>query len=216
MSLPSIILIGAGGHCKSCIDLILSTKQYTIAGIVDVKEKVGTSVLGFPVMASDDDLDTLVKKYDYFVVTVGQIKSPAARIRVYEQLQSLGANIPSIVSPHAYVSPFAKLAAGVMVFHHAVINAVVDIGDNCIINNKALIEHDTTIGAHCHISTAAVLNGAVQVGKGTFIGSNATIRQGITIGAFCTVGAGSAVLTDVAAHAIVAGSPAITIGSNAA
>ena len=34
-----ILIIGAGGHAKSCIDLILSTKKYKIAGLVDNKKK---------------------------------------------------------------------------------------------------------------------------------------------------------------------------------
>ena len=32
-------------------------------------------------------------------------------------------------------------------------------GGNCIINNKVLIEHDSSIGDHCHIATAAIING---------------------------------------------------------
>jgi len=215
MSLASIILVGGGGHCKSCIDLVLSTGMYKIAGIVDVKEKVGQSVLGFPVIASDEELDTLKKKYDCFAITVGHIKSAAPRINVYQRLKSLQASLPVIVSPHAYVSSFATVGEGSMIFHHAMINAAANIGVNCIINNKALVEHDTTIGSHCHISTAAVLNGTVSVGDGTFVGSNATIRQSINIGAFCTIGAGSVVLSDITDKQVAAGVPAIVIGNNA-
>lgn len=31
-----IILIGGGGHCKSCIDVIEQEGKYQIAGIVDL------------------------------------------------------------------------------------------------------------------------------------------------------------------------------------
>ena len=33
--------------------------------------------------------------------------------------------------------------------HHAIVNANTSIGDNCIINSKALIEHDCSISNHC-------------------------------------------------------------------
>ena len=33
-----IILIGGGGHCKSCIDVIEQEGKYQIAGIVDLPE----------------------------------------------------------------------------------------------------------------------------------------------------------------------------------
>ena len=52
---------------------------------------------------------------------------------------------------------------------------------NCIINSKALIEHDCNVLSHCHISTSAVLNGDVIVGEGTFFGSNAVSKQGVNI-----------------------------------
>ncbi len=41
MNKPNIILIGGGGHCKACIDVIEQENKYTIAGIIDVPEKVG-------------------------------------------------------------------------------------------------------------------------------------------------------------------------------
>ena len=34
-----IILIGGGGHCRACIDVIEQEGRFTIAGIVDVPEK---------------------------------------------------------------------------------------------------------------------------------------------------------------------------------
>ena len=43
MNKKQIILIGGGGHCKSCIDVIESTNEFSIAGIVDTKDKIGTS-----------------------------------------------------------------------------------------------------------------------------------------------------------------------------
>jgi UDP-3-O-[3-hydroxymyristoyl] glucosamine N-acyltransferase len=40
-------------------------------------------------------------------------------------------------------------------------NTGVEIGCNCIINTKALIEHDVIIGNNTHISTGAIINGRV-------------------------------------------------------
>jgi UDP-2-acetamido-3-amino-2,3-dideoxy-glucuronate N-acetyltransferase len=52
-----------------------------------------------------------------------------------------------------------------------------------------------------------------HVGTRASIGSNATILPGITIGADAMVGAGSVVTSDVPAGAIVAGVPAVVIGT---
>jgi acetyltransferase-like isoleucine patch superfamily enzyme len=81
--------------------------------------------------------------------------------------------------------------------HRATVNAGAQVGVNNIVNSCALIEHDATVGDHCHISTGAILNGGVHVAEGSFFGSNAVTRQAITIGSGCIIGAGAIVLSNV-------------------
>ena len=44
--MKKIILIGAGGHCKSCIDVIEEEKKFEIVGIIDNFRK--KSIFGYP------------------------------------------------------------------------------------------------------------------------------------------------------------------------
>ena len=192
-----IILIGGGGHCKSCIDVIEQEGKYRIAGIVDVPEKMHQKILGYEIIATDDDLPGLVKKYDNFLITLGQIKSPRKRIRIFKKVRELGGRLPVIISPLAYVSRHARIEEGTVVMHYALINAGTKIGKNCIINNKALIEHDAIIGNHCHIATCAVINGGVKVGSGTFFGSNSVSKEYIEIGENSVIGCGAKIIKNV-------------------
>lgn len=179
--MKQILLIGAGGHCKSCIDVIEQIGGWQIVGIVDRKGSGVTEVLGYPIIGCDDDLAELRKQYDYAFVTVGQIRSAGLKIKLFNQLKALGFKQPGLVSPLAYVSKHAQIGEGTIVMHHALINSAAKVGDNCIINTKALIEHDAIIEDHCHISTGAIINGGVVVGEQSFIGSHATTKQTITI-----------------------------------
>ena len=54
-----IILIGGGGHCKSCIDVIVQEGKYRIAGIVDLPEKLHQKILGYEIISTDDDMPRL-------------------------------------------------------------------------------------------------------------------------------------------------------------
>ena len=54
-----IVLIGSGGHTRSCIDVIESTGQYKIAGLVEKNNSDITENLGYPVIGKDDDLSNL-------------------------------------------------------------------------------------------------------------------------------------------------------------
>jgi len=194
---PSIVLIGGGGHCKSCIDVIEQENKFTIAGIVDIEEKLGQLVLGHEIFATDKDLPDLVKEYEHFFVTLGHITSPARRIGFFEHLKDLGVRLPIITSPFANISRHAEIGAGTIIMHHALVNAGARIGNNCIINTKALIEHDATIGNHCHISTSAVINGGVKVGSGTFFGSNAVCKEYVEIGDDIVIGCGATIIRNV-------------------
>ena len=175
---PKLILIGGGGHCKSCIDVIEQENKFIIAGIVDVNTSI-SDLLGYPLLGHDEDLAMLKLSYDYALITTGQIKTPAIRIRLLDYAKSLGFKLPVIISPRAYVSKHAKIGHGTIVMHDALINAGALVGDNCIINTKSLIEHDAVIENNCHISTGAVINGGVIVKQGSFVGSNAVTKESV-------------------------------------
>ena len=191
--MKDIILIGGGGHCVSVIDVIEQEGQFRIAGIVDKPEFLGSNILGHSVIGNDSDLASLARKYQYALITVGQIKSPALRIKLFNLAAALGFILPSIISPRAYISKHAMIGRGAIIMHDALINSNAQIGDNCIINSKALIEHDCSISKHCHISTNATINGGVTVKSGSFIGSGAITKESIIIGKNSFIKAGSLV-----------------------
>lgn len=181
MSKNKIILIGAGGHARSCIDVIEKEGKWEIAGLIDAPEKLNQQILGYRIIGTDNDISSFHSKGFAFLITVGQIKSAMVRKRIFESLLALNAELPVIISPLAHVSPHAIIQSGTIVMHMACVNAGAVIGHNCIINTKALIEHDVQIGDHCHISTGAILNGGVVAGDEIFFGSGAVSREGVSI-----------------------------------
>jgi len=179
--MKKIYLIGGGGHCFSCIDVIESLNEYKISGIFDLQEKVGTAILGYPVIGTDLDLPRFVDDESFFLITMGQIKNPHVRIKIFNTLKDLNAQLATVVSSRAYISKHAVIGAGTIVMHDALVNANAVIGLNCIINSKALVEHGAKIEAHCHISTGAIVNGDCRIGEGSFIGSNSVLKEGVII-----------------------------------
>jgi len=174
-----LLVIGAGGHCKSCIDVIEQEGKYEISGVV-AKEKSNAGLFGYPILGNDNDISELRSIYDYAFIAVGQIKSPAIRIRLYDFLTSLGFALPTVISPRAYVSSYAKIGEGTIIMHDALVNAGAEVGRNCIINTKALVEHDAVVGDYCHISTGSLVNGGAIVKQNSFVGSNAVLMGNVT------------------------------------
>jgi sugar O-acyltransferase (sialic acid O-acetyltransferase NeuD family) len=193
MSKPGLILIGAGGHAHACIDVIEQHGGYQIAGLIGMPGEMHDQHLGYAVIGTDEDLPELAKTSHYALITLGQIKTPAHRVRLYRLAVALGFQLPTIIAPSAYVSRHATLGAGTIVMHGAVVNAGARVGNNCIINTRALLEHDATVADHCHISTGAILNGNIAIGSGSFIGSGSIIKEGLSLGQGCLLGMGLAI-----------------------
>jgi sugar O-acyltransferase (sialic acid O-acetyltransferase NeuD family) len=204
----SIILVGGGGHCKSVIDVIETHQTYEIAGIIDQENLIGKEICGYRIIGSDSDLHVFSKSHTNFMITVGQIKSSAVRTKISEALQKLKVNMPVIVSPLGHVSERATIGEGTIVMHYAMVNAEAKVGKYCIINSRALIEHDCIIGDHTQISTGAIVNGNVKVGMHCFIGSGAVLVQGIEIVDYTIIAAGSVVTKSIVEKGTYAGVPA--------
>ena len=66
-----LILLGGGGHCKSVID-VAESAGYTILGILDKPELVGTMVLDYEIIGTDDDIPLYVDKAE-FLITVSSL-----------------------------------------------------------------------------------------------------------------------------------------------
>jgi len=179
--LKEIILIGGGGHCKSCIDVIELQNEFKIAGILDNPEKKGESVLGYEIIGSDADLPLFAKENKYFLITVGQIGLPEVRKKIIASCENLKMEFPAIISPIAHVSKNSFIGKGTIIMHNAIVNAGSRVGEHCIINTKALLEHDVIVEDYCHIATGAILNGGTFIGNESFIGSSAVSKQGSTV-----------------------------------
>ena len=203
----NLILLGGGGHCKSVIE-VAESSDYTILGILDRPEEVGKDVLAYKVIGVDDDIPQYVDKAE-FVISVGFIKNPAIRIKLYNKVKESGGKLATIVASSAHVSKYATIGNGTVVMHNAFVNAGARIGNNVIINTFSNIEHDAIIGDQCHISTGAMVNGDCTVGQNVFVGSQSVLANGITIGDDIIIGAGSVVRKSIIQKGIYAGNPAI-------
>ncbi len=111
---------------------------------------------------------------------------------------------------------------------HAFIESNVTVGDGVTIKNGVAVWDGVSLGDHVFVGPNAVFTNDVnpraeikkspeqfvttQVHQGASIGANATIVCGVTIGRYAFVGAGTVVLRDVPAYAMVVGNPARQIG----
>lgn len=203
-----LVLIGGGGHGKSVLDVIRAEGRYEVIGILDVSTRVGESVMGVPIIGTDADIPRIAREVGRFLIGVGHLGNAEGRMGLLQQVQSMSAEVPNIVSPIAYVSPEAQLGPGTVVFHRAVVNAMAKVGANCVLNTGSIVEHDSVLEDNVHVSTQAVVNGECEVGEGSFLGSGSVINHGITIGPRTIIASGAVVCQATEGDGMYAGVPA--------
>lgn len=199
-----VVVIGGGGHAKVAIE-VLRADRWPLVGVLDPQIEA-RDVLGVPVLGGDERLPALRGAgIGLAFVAVG---SNASRLQIGRRAEALGFELATAVHPSASISPSARLGAGVVVMPQATINAKACIGDLAIVNTGAIVEHDCVVEEAAHLAPRSVIAGGVRVGAGVLFGVGAVARPGAVIGEWATVGAGSVVLGEIAAGAIVAGVPA--------
>ncbi len=176
----NIILLGAGGHSKSCIDVIENEDNYKIRYILGNKNEIGNEILGYKVIDRIENVENYNDKNTYFLITIGMVKITNIRLELFKKLKDT-LKFAKIISPLSHIGKNCSIGDGTIIMHGAVINSDSIIGNNCIVNTKSLIEHDCVIGDNCHISTSAIVNGGVNILGNSFIGSGSIIKNGITL-----------------------------------
>lgn len=202
-----LIIVGAGGHTKSLID-ILQSQAVKILGITDTDvNKHNEKLLGFSIVGEDKVILQYHPESLFLVNGIGMVQS-RHREEIFRFFKRSGYNFAQVIHQSAVVSSNAELLEGVQIMAGAVIQPGCSIGANSIINTGALLDHDTVIGAHVHIAPGVTISGGVQINNGTMVGAGATIIQGIEIGANSIVAAGAVVTRDVPESTMVMGVPA--------
>ena len=79
--------------------------------------------MGYKILGNDNELKDHFQENDLGLICVGQIKSPAVRIRLFNLLLEKGINMAIVKSIHSVISDHTKINIGTIVMHNSVINA---------------------------------------------------------------------------------------------
>ena len=122
-------------------------------------------------------------------------------------LLSAGRRLPAFVHPSSHVDPSCHVRDGCVVYPMCSLGPGVELDVAVLVNNAAVISHDSRVGEAAYLSPGVVLSGRVNVGKAAFLGTGVLVSHDRRIGDGARIGIGSVVTRDVPAGGSAIGNP---------
>lgn len=164
-----LLLVGAGGFGRVVSELARQTYD---CAFVDDGVDIGTVICDIPVIGHTENLLELFAEYKNLVIVIG---NNVVRERIYDLAKDIGYSFPNLISPSAYISPYAQLGWGCVILNNAVVQNGSIVGNAVLINPGVEIHHDSSVGDYDLIYTNSVIRTYAKVGKSVRIGSNVTV-----------------------------------------
>tara|TARA_X000001036_G_scaffold433658_1_gene471677 strand:+ start:452 stop:1126 length:675 start_codon:yes stop_codon:yes gene_type:complete len=158
-------------------------------------------------ISSSNDLKQALPEITHFITCIGG-EHGYARYKISCELEKLGLKSVDVISSKAILDDIENKGNGFQIMPGAVIHKFCSIGDYCVVNTNATVDHECIIGNGVHIMGGASIAGQVEVDDFSTIGTNATVLPNIRIGKHSYIGAGALVNKDVNDYEVVVGVPA--------
>lgn len=201
-----IYILGVGHNTLLMIDMLEACGK-KIRGLYHYEEgKTGSSIYGYPVLGTFDDLFSSDITNQQFALSMGDNK---IRARLFDKITALDGIPVNIIHPSASVSSRAKLGQGVIIGANSTIHPDVCIGNNTMIGENVVITHSTKIGASCLIASGNIIGSYIEFGDFIFSGLGAIyISDKVPqVGSEAVIGAGSVITKAVQPGQTIAGNP---------
>lgn len=169
----NLLIVGAGSYALVAAEIAESMGCFGKIGFVD--DRIKTLPNGGCVVGTTRDIDRLAEAYSHIIVGIGNSE---VRLSLLEQLEKNEKyQIPSLISPRAYVSPEAKVMQGCIIEPMAVVHREATLERGCIISAGAVVNHESTCGEGVHIDCNATVAAYACVPGKTKVCSGQVYKQ---------------------------------------
>lgn len=204
-----IVIIGAGGfgrHVLAVLRTMHGWREECFLGFLDDGEVRHDRLerLGVQHLGATDGCTELPEGTRY-VLGIG---NGAVREKLDKKFLAAGLKPLTLVHHQAWVAPDARIGEGSIICPGARVDTNVILGRGVHINNNDTIGHDAILANWVTVFPMVAVAGEVHIGQRSTIGAGSCINPGQKLGADAYVGAGAAVVSDVADDTLVVGIPA--------
>lgn len=187
-----LLIVGAGGHGRCCLD-IARKKNYYIEIVFLDDHYVNQSVNGCDVIGTTDEIGSFYPEYEDIFIAIGNNE---IRKKLVSKAKEIGFHLINLISSFAWVSDYAFIGEGVVIFPNSVIEANCEVGNGAILAANTTINHDAKLEDFVLVYSNSVIRPVALIGSLSCIGSNAVISYGTKIDAHTIVPDGTVIKTN--------------------
>ena len=195
----NLFIVGAGGFGREAVwtvERINAAQQQPVWNVIgfadDDPAKAFGNFEGYPLLGSVEKASKDHPGASVFIA----VGDNAVRRKIYRQLR--GHDFPALIDPSSQVSPTTEFKHGTFIACEAVVSVGTEIGKFVIINARAGVGHDSTVGDFSNIAPGVSLSGHTTIGEDVMMGTNSCTAPGMTVGDGAVVACGTPVLKNVA------------------
>ena len=190
---------------------ILENFGCQVVALVDDTPGLRTPFPGVPLLFGWNGFEQWLRNEDVaalgFIIAIGQ---PFGHVRcsLHDRMVDAGLAPVSFADPTALISRHATCGDGLQAMPKAFVHHYAQVGRQCLLNTRAIVEHDCVLEDGVEIAPGAALTGRVHVGAYAWIGAGATVLPRVRIGRNSIIGAGAVVVSDIPDDVVAVGVPA--------
>ncbi len=144
--MKNLIIIGAGQYGQVAKEVAEAMKVFDKIDFADDKNPIAIGKIEDFLKGSD--------KYNCAIVAIG---NPSVRSNILKQLEKVGYEIVTLISPRACISHTADIKKGCIVEANSMVNTECVVGDGTLVCANAVINHNSVVEECCQIDVGAIV-----------------------------------------------------------
>lgn len=196
--MSKVVLFGAGKIADVAYFQLTNDSPHEVAAFtVDGEHIVQKEKWGLPVVAFEDVLNIYPPDKFKMLVAVGYQELNHFRARKYEEAKSKGYELISYISSRASNFSNVEIGDNCMILENAVLQPCTIVGNDVFFWNGNHLGHHARVEDHCYVAGQVVISGSAVIEPYCFLGVNATIGHEVVVGRESFIGASALVTKSV-------------------